>query len=109
MATIQLNIVEQYWVEQFRDNNISEALTRIIKCSHQLGKSMTREQANKFEAITMLIPHPPPALDRQRAHYTKAEIWNEVWKVLVENPIMRSDTIDGILAKFEAVQALLNP
>jgi hypothetical protein len=97
-----------YLLGQWRDTDYCNVLINLRKVSSNLGRDLTREQADRFEAIPILFAGPPsPTMTGQvRAHFEKREVWKGVWRFCEAHPMFFSDSIEGILNNFELARQL---
>jgi hypothetical protein len=103
MTDAQVNLLREW-----RNPEYCQLLIVQRKITTTLGQQMTREQADKFEAIPWLFAGPPsPSMTGQaRAHFDKKEIWKVVWRFCEAHPMFFSESIDGILNNFDIAREL---
>jgi hypothetical protein len=103
MSEAQLSLLQQW-----RDEDYCNVLKTMRKVSSNLGRELTREQADRFEAIPILFAGPPsPTMTGQvRVHFDKKEVWKVVWRFCEAHPMFFSDTVEGILNNFDLARQL---
>jgi hypothetical protein len=96
-------------VHTYDDPRQQGLFREIADCLFKLGRTMDRAQANRLERLRIVfVGQPrPTASGQEREHYTKEEIWMRVWQLLLQYPCLRASNIDGIVARLELLEGMV--
>jgi ribonuclease HI len=86
------------------NQDIQAVIKDIVKCNlTRLKDEFTPAHSKLMEEVLSLHLPPPkePWAQRQQAHYKKEAVWSKMCEFMEDHPVLRSNNIDRIIAKFQ--------
>jgi hypothetical protein len=101
---VELTQPEVVLLDNVWNQDVQTVIKDIVKCNlARLKDDFTPVHAKLMEEVLSLHLPPPkePWAQRQQAHYKKEVVWGKMCEFMEDHPVLRSNNIDRIIAKFQ--------